>query len=227
MSAHFDAPGAVVDGKTISAWTKDWWNWIIDGPKSPFNQSDDTTGLLSYIHNNGPVFFLAGNDPFSSAGNNTNRYIVVSHNKEILVPLLNFIDIEGPGVTSAITDPPLSDSAYRALVDKNLAAAVPDPSQVSLNLTIDGKPFASDLLKTHLETTDFFSMGPVKPGSLLTGLGAGIEAGFATDFNKASGYWAMLDNLSVGIHTISFGGTVTKDGVVTTSVQTTDHLIVV
>ena len=89
MSVQLDAPGATVDGKTIADWTKDWWNWIIDGPADPFNQSDDTTGLLSHINNNGPVFFLAGNNPFSSAGNNTDRFIVVSHDKEILVPLLN------------------------------------------------------------------------------------------------------------------------------------------
>ncbi len=90
MSVKLAATGSIVDGKTITDWTQDWWNWIVDGPKSPFNQSDDKTGLLGYINNHGPVFFLAGNNPFSTSGNNTNRYIVVSHDKEILVPLLNF-----------------------------------------------------------------------------------------------------------------------------------------
>ena len=206
MSVKLDAPGATVDGKTISDWSKDWWNWIIDGPKDPFNQSDDRTGLLSYINNNGPVFFLAGNNPFTAAGNHAERYIVVSHDKEILVPLLNFIDIEGPGLTDP--DLPHSDSEYRAIVNQNLAKN-PGPDNVTLNLTIDGKSFDSDLLKTHLEPTDFFSMGPVKPDSLLTSLG--IAPGTATDFNKATGYWAMLENFSKGIHTVSFGGSATDD----------------
>ncbi len=69
-------------------------------------------------------------------------------------------------------------------------------------------------------------MGPVKPDSLLTGLGADIKSGFATDFNKATGYWAMLENLSVGLHTISFGGSFTKNNV-EMSVHTTDHFFVV
>jgi len=225
VSVQLDAPGATVDGKTISDWSKDWWNWIIDGPKDPFNQSDDRTGFLSHIHNNGPVFFLAGNNPFSTAGNNTDRFIVVSHDKEILVPLQNNIDIEGPGITAG---PTLSDAEYRAIVDQSLAANVPDPANVKLNLTIDGKSFDSDLLKTHLEPTDFFSMGPVKPGSLLTSPTLGIAPGTATDFNKATGYYAMLENFSKGIHTVSFGGTVTDaTGAVIQSVQTTDHLIVV
>ena len=219
MSLKLDAPGATVDGKTISEWSKAWWNWIIDGPKDPFNQSDDRTGLLGYIHNNGPVFFLAGNNPFSDAGNHAERFIVVPHDKEILVPLLNFIDIEGPGITPG---PVQSDSEYRDLVDKALPAMPPD--NLKLNLTIDGKSYNSELLKTHLEPTDFFSMGPVKPGSLLTGLG--IAAGTATDFNKATGYWAMLEDLSRGIHTVAFGGSFT-DANGDHSIQTTDHLIVV
>ncbi len=113
-------------------------------------------------------------------------------------------------------------------MDESLAATVPDPDLVTLNLTVDGKWFDSDELKTHQEATDFFSMGPVKPGSLLTGPGLGIDPGTPTDFNKATGYWAMLENFSRGIHTVSFGGTVTDDtGAVIRSVQTTDHLLVI
>ena len=224
MSVKLDAPGATVDSKTIADWSKDWWNWVIDGPRDPFNQSDDRTGLLSYINNGGPVFFLAGDNPFSAAGNDSQRSIVVSHDKEILVPLLNFIDIEGPGITPGPTQ---TASQYRSVVDTSLAATVPNPDNVTLNLTIDGKSFNSDILKTHLEPTDFFSMGPVKPGSLLTSPGLDIAPGTATDFNKATGYWAMLENFSKGVHTVSFGGSFTDAAGAVHSVQTTDHLIVV
>ena len=67
-------------------------------------------------------------------------------------------------------------------------------------------------------------MGPVKPGSLLTGLG--IAPGTPTDFNKATGYWAMLENFSRGFHTVSFGGSYTDERG-DQSIQTTDHLLIV
>ncbi len=141
MGVKLEAPGATVDGKTISEWSKDWWNWVIDGPKDPFNQSDDRTGLLAYIHNDGAVFFLAGNNPFSDAGNHSERFIVVPHDKEVLVPLVNFIDIEGPGITDG---PILSDGGYRDKVEQALPLLPPD--NLKLHLTIDGKSYDSKLL---------------------------------------------------------------------------------
>lgn len=215
MSVKVESPGTTVDGKSISAWTKDWWNWIINGPKDPFNPSDDTTGLLSFVNNQGPVFFLAGNNPFTGAGNDTNRFIVVPHDKPILVPVLNFIDIEGPGIT-----PSDAGTDYRALVDQTLASLLATVDKASLHVSIDGKSVNN--LASHLETTDFFSLGVVKPNTLLASADIGIAPGSVMAADKAAGYWVMLEGLSKGIHTVSFGGSTSNF-----MTQTTDHLIVV
>jgi hypothetical protein len=215
MSVKVDAPGAIVDGRSISSWTKDWWSWIINGPHDPFNQSDDKIGLLSFINNGRPVFFLAGNNPFTGAGNNTDRVIVVPHDKPVLVPVLNFIDVEGPGIT-----PPAAGTDYRALVDQTLASLLQTVNPTTLHVSIDGKAVPD--LASHLETTDFFSLGKVKPGTLLTSSDIGIAPGSVMAADKAAGYWVMLEGLSKGVHTVSFGGSTSNF-----TTQTTDHLIVV
>lgn len=218
MAVKIAPTDSIVDGKTITDWTAEWWKWIIRGPADPFNPSDDRTGLLSYIHNNGPVFFLAGDNPFSGAGNNADRTIVVSHDKEILVPVRNYIDIEGPGIT-----PAAQGTNYKQIVDKTLADIVEDPNKITLNLTIDGKSIDSDVLKSHWESTGYFSMGMVKPGTLLTSFDVSPGANVAVA--KSEGYWVMLEGLSRGVHTISFGASSIDSS--TPIVQTTDHLIVV
>jgi hypothetical protein len=217
MSVKVDAPGAIVDGKSISAWTKDWWSWIINGPLDPYNQSDDTTGSLSYINNQGPVLFLAGNNPFTGAASDANRYIVVQHGTPILVPVLNFIDIEGPGIPGSV------GPDYKALVDKAVAGWLPTVNLASLHVSVDGKAIPD--LPSHLETTDFFSLGTVQPGTLLTSSNIGVPAGAIMAEDKAAGYWVMLENLSKGAHTISFGGSTSNPEV--RPVQITDHILVV
>jgi hypothetical protein len=216
MAFKVDAQGAIVAGKTISEWTQDWWKWIVTGPLDPFNPSDDTTGALSYLNNGNPVFFLAGGNPITGTHVSETRYIVVPHDKPILVPVLNLLDFEGPGITPADNTIPLND-----LVNQTLAAALPTLNKSSLNVVIDGKSLEG--LPNHLETTDFFSMGVVKPGSLLTSKDIGIKPGSVMTTDKAAGYWVMLEGLSKGVHTVSFGGTTTTGF----STQTTDHLIVV
>jgi hypothetical protein len=131
------------------------------------------------------------------------------------VPVLNFIDIEGPGITSA------SDGTdYKSLVDKTLASLLPTVNLGSLHVSVDGQAIPN--LPSHLETTDFFSLGKVKPGTLLTSSDIGVSAGAVMAQDKAEGYWVMLEGLSKGAHTISFGGSTSNF-----SVQTTDHILVV
>jgi hypothetical protein len=222
MSFKADPHGATVDGKTISDWTKEWWKWIVDGPREPLNQSDDTTGLLAYTHNTQPIFFLAGNDPFSVNGNNATRTIFVAHGRPILVPLLNAIDIEGPGIPQTATPPVTGTTALQELAQNLLDAQFATIEPSTLTLTIDGQSIAVADLQSHLEKTDFFSVGTIEPGSLLTSKNIGVTAGAIGSVSKASGYFVMLEDLSRGVHTISFGGSTTSG-----PIQTTDHLIIV
>jgi hypothetical protein len=91
-----DKPDTIVAGKSISEWTVNWWKWILQGPQDPLNPVDDKTGLLAYQNNGGSVFFLAGTNGITGAGGNAERYIVVPHDKPILVPMVNFFDTLDP-----------------------------------------------------------------------------------------------------------------------------------
>jgi hypothetical protein len=226
MSFKVDPASSTVDGKTISDWTKDWWRWLVDGPREPFNQSDDTTGLLAYIHNDKSVFFLAGNDPFSGAASNATRTILVPHGKPVLVPLLNSIDIEGPGITNvddtskAVPGKADLQSTARDSLTKEEKLWEPD----TMKLTVDGRSIAD--LQGHLEKTDFFSVGKITPGSFLTSDGLNAKPGAVGSVSLASGYFVMLDNLSRGFHTVSFSETLATDPK-PTNIAITDHLLVV
>jgi hypothetical protein len=226
MSFKVDPTGSIVDGQTISDWTKDWWRWLVNGPREPFNQSDDTTGLLAYIHNDEPVFFLAGNDPFSGAASNATRTILVPHGKPVLVPLINSIDIEGPGITNAghLDQPVPGTAALQNMAQDSLSGQEKLWEPNTMSLKVDGQSISN--LQDHLESTDFFSLGKIAPNTFLTSDAIGVKPGAVGSVSLASGYFVMLDNLSYGVHTVSFGGTLNTAPNPTT-ISITDHLIVV
>lgn len=199
-----DKPDAIVAGKSISDWTADWWKWILQGPQDPFNPVDDKTGLLAYQDNSRPVFFLAGTNGVTGSGGNAERYIVVPHGKPVLVPMVNYFDTLDP------------KDVEDANVSAFAAAAQPFAK-------IDG----NDVLHPtdFLETTGVFSLGQEKPGTLVHQLAAqfGVsKIGQELAPTEATGYYLMLEGLSRGTHTLTFGGSAPGF-----SGSVTDHLIVV
>jgi hypothetical protein len=164
---------------------------------------------------------LQVDDPFTGAGNNATRTIIVAHDKPVLVPVLNAIDVEGPGI-------PQIDENHRVTSRPGLEKLAQDSlKQVTdafkpgtLTLTIDGQSISG--LQSHLETTDFFSIGKLGANTLLPSDNVGVDPGANINVAKASGYFVMLEHLSRGAHTITFGGTGASG-----PVSTTDHLIVV
>ena len=161
----------------------------------------DTTGANASVDNNGPVFFIAGTtSPLTSA----ERTFDVPAGKPLLIPLLNAFDTLD------------SEATEEALMEEFR------DSVISLFATIDGTSVTSDLVNT-----DFFSMGETKAGSLIESIGA--PAGAELDPTLGSGYWLMVSGLSLGEHTLTFGGaespwTVAPDGFSTSVI---DHINVV
>jgi hypothetical protein len=212
-SFTIDPQNATVAGKSIEQWTEAWWKWVLQGPRDPFNPTDDKTGLLSHINNNGDVFFLAGTNGVTGAGGDAMRFIAVPHGKPILVPMLNSFDVEGPNIPGS---DPLDPKGHINTVIDGFLKSVTD-----VFAKIDGKTVVDfQSSGKYLETTGFFDMGPTKPGSLANQ--AGVPVGVELKDTKATGFYAMLENLSRGVHTIEFGGT---GGGITT--HTTDHILVV
>jgi hypothetical protein len=184
------------------------------GPADPFNPTDDKSGLLGYHNNHGDVFFLAGTNGITGSGGDALRFIVVPHGKAVLVPMLNSFDVEGPGVPG--TDNPSNPEPHINSVINDWLHSVSN-----VFASIDGKTIVNEAFPTKfLETTEFFSMGPTRSGSLAEQ--AGVPAGVELKEAKATGFYLMVEGLSRGLHTIEFGG---KAGEFAT--HTKDFLVVV
>ena len=186
-------PGAMVAGKSIDDWTAAWWTWAAGLPATG-NAFDDPTGALAHQHNGGPVFFVAGY--FSLPAGYTQppvmRSFSVAAGRPILIPLVNL------GVFQ------FSQADETAIISSFNAS--------NLTAIIDNVPVPN--LSQYVETTGFFSAGPIRPNTI----GSTILAtpGFPgvppdclpTDLcpGLSTGYWLMLD-LSPGVHVIDTGGT--------------------
>lgn len=198
------APGSIVAGKSIAAWSADWWTWAWNSPAGS-DPLSDTTGALAGQNNNGPVFFVAGSN-FSGP---LTRSFSVAAGKPLLVPMINYWE-NCPG------DPVISCGP----------SYVPDPrpqmtanadffksATTSIFATIDGIPVAD--LAARWEVSDFFSGGIAQAGSAITTLYAnfGIDiVGLDIAPSLASGYYIMVTGLSPGAHTLVYGGSSTAFG---------------
>ncbi len=198
------APGSTVAGKSIAAWSAEWWKWAWNSPAGadPLN---DTTGALANQANNGPVFFLAGSN---SNGSVTRSFNVVA-GTPLLVPMINYWE-NCPGDVSISCGPAyLPDPKPKMLANADIFKN----ATTSIFATIDGVPVANP--GSHWEVSEFFSGGIAQPGGTLTTLyaNAGINiAGQDIAPSLASGYYVMVTGLAPGAHTLSYGGSSTAFG---------------
>jgi hypothetical protein len=126
----------------------------------------------------GDVVFLAG-----TAGGSATRSCTITSQQSILVPLINVecSTLEGNGRTPAELN-----KCARGFADQF----------TNLSLVIDGVPVSN--------LTKFRVGSPVFTFTSVAGNVFGVPAG--TTRSVADGYWALIRPLSVGTHTISFGG---------------------
>jgi PEP-CTERM motif-containing protein len=183
-------PDSVIAGKSIADWTAAWWTWALQAPNNT-NPLSDPNGGFAHVQNNGPVFFIAGN--------NATRSFTVPAGKPILLPLINFVDLE----SVPTDDPKFSLSEREAAASIFTSSWVNAVDKASLFASIDGNPVANP--SQYLEVTNFFDMGPVQADSFLN-VAFGIPAGTEAFPTKSAGYWLMIDNLAPGSHTLHFGG---------------------
>jgi hypothetical protein len=189
-------PDAVVANKTLYEWSADWWKTFVDAPftDNPLVSEDaDGTSLEAINGLSSPVFFLTG----TITGDSFNRKITVSNRQAIFFPLLNeiFIGTE------------LDDTAETLCADTVAAADLIDAT--SLFATLDGENIGD--LGSQRQSCDsqpnkgvFFPEAPT--GSLLNAIG--LDPGLYP--STSDGYWLMLAPLSLGEHTITFGGVSTS-----------------
>jgi hypothetical protein len=192
---HVMLDGAIVAGKSIGAWSAEWWKWAYS-----FSAGNDpfTDTASPDAHQSGRVFFLAG-----TAGGSAERTFSVPQGSFVLVPLL----------VGELSQAELGDFSLFADDVRSAAKGLADVFD-SLHATLDGTSIPESELFAHRVVSPVFSFDAVA-GNLF-GAPAG-NSGIAV----ADGYWLMLSPLSGGTHEINFGGGASAFGF---SVDVTDHL---
>jgi len=167
-------------GQSIDAWGAAWWQNAFVHPEL----LGDTTGEFGYLGNvGGPVFFAEG-----SGGGPVSLSYTVPDNQYVLLPVATYI--------WTFFDPCASVGCARTIVN-SFVSGITDAFA-----SIDGVPVPD--LTSHLVTVDTTTpfvfqvdAGPIGPD----GYGGILDA-------VQGGLWLMLDPLSSGMHTLTFGATV-------------------
>ena len=170
-----ESPGATVAGKTIAAWSANWWQWAaaLAPPGDPFT---DASGAYAGVNQSGPVFFLAG-----SPGGNNSRQFNVPINTYVLVPLL----------ASEWSQLELGFDKTAAEIRQ---AAQQQANQInSLHASLDGTPISPVTLFTHREVSPDFNFVAVYNNRV------GINAVGSSGIAVADGYFLMLAPLTLAL----------------------------
>ena len=181
------APGSIYDGKTLGEWSAEWVKYVYSIPEFQ-GPLYDTTGEKASINQSGSVFFLVG----SFTGESVTREITVNENQLLFLPLINIWNNNFP---LAENNPPQTGEELANAI-KPVIDAID-----SLFFNLDGVALSMDELFQHRETPAPFNV--TLPENNFYGEPAGSSSVVASD-----GYWLMVEPLSIGTHTISFGGTI-------------------
>jgi hypothetical protein len=195
------APHSVVDGKTLQEWAALWEKWTFAFPVND-NPARDATGEKSKFGDLGRVFLLAG--WFGSPPSGTiYRSVTIPVNKFIFFSLESATDENVGNCTTQPTTP----CKGRLTIDE-LHAQLADAFKVSsLHASIDGKQIGH--LWQHREKAPVFSYTLQLTDNLYQAVNKyPYPDAVGTVFPVVGdGYFLMLKPLSVGHHTINFGGT--------------------
>jgi len=173
------APHSTVAGSTLGEWSAQWWQWALAQPAGQ-NPLTDTTGASACVGQDGGVFFLGG--AFSTEP--VVRTITMPMRTKLFFPLINVFYLN-----DLPEDPPLDQQ-------RDILADFIDPVS-ELHATVDGIAVGGDL----------FSHREVSPQVDATLPDDNVLNHAPGSFPVVSdGYWLMLNPLSKGEHTITFGG---------------------
>lgn len=181
-------PDEPVFGMTYGEWVAKWWQWEFSLPTS-VNPWFDDTGANAGIGQSGPVYFLTG---ILTGSPVVERTISIPKGRALFFPILNtFCD-------NVDTDPPMTLEQLRE------CAAYTINGVSKLFVKIDGKPI-HDLFRYRVKSPLFCDWFPTTDNVYQTQFGSSFSGWNCPVVSD--GFWIMLEPLSVGNHTIKFGGT--------------------
>ncbi|MHC6594241.1 hypothetical protein [Arthrobacter sp. C152] len=187
------------NSRDYSALAAEWWTWALTQPV-PTNPLLDTTGAQCGNQQSGNIWFLGG--LFNADGTVTRSCTIPSHTS-VFFPLANYVDVE-----YAVDNVPAK--TVRSFSDFVQSGAS------NLAVVLDGKSMASTI---QFEHSNLFSFA--MPDNNVFGAPAGFMNPCAD-----SGYYALLNNLPSGSHTLVFSGTLTQPGRTPSTITATYHLSV-
>jgi hypothetical protein len=179
-------------GKSITAWTQDWWAYMFsyDCDEFPIFDEDGSNAVPS---TNGPVIFLPGN-----FGGETERTITVPHGKALLFPIVNTIWVYHPCYQIPEEDAAFANGTLEELFLSQINPVLDD---ATLSVTLNGYSFTN--LSQYRFTSGFYNFVPNPDLTNCFGDPCLAE----TDLMwLTAGYWIMLKPLQYGQHTLNFSG---------------------
>jgi hypothetical protein len=185
---------AKFEGKTYGQWSAAFWQWSYSLPVDNhplLDTADVSTGQT------GHVWFLGGTlAPTTGPGGDiiarVTRTVKIPSGTALFIPLVNAeaSTVEGNGTTDA----ELREAA------KGFADSI-DPA--SLFAQVDGKSLTG--LAGYRVQSPLYTFGPLPDNNVLQSFGVDAPAGTISN-SVADGYQLLLEPLSVGQHTLHFGG---------------------
>lgn len=183
-------------GKTYGEWSVAWWQWTLSLPVD-HHPLFDTAGVSA--GQSGHVWFLGGTFTTTEGDEGevigeAERTVSVPAGTALFFPIVNseWSRLEGNGNETA--------AELRATATDQADAIVPE----SLFVQVDGKSLKH--LESFRPESQVFTMGPLPDNNIFAHFGYDAPAG-TTSLSAVDGYYAMLAPLSVGTHTLHFGGT--------------------
>jgi len=179
-------PNSNAFGKGYDELAAEWLVWV-SGIPAATNPLFDSDGSFAAMGQAGKVWYLVG-----TTGGSAERSITVPSGTALFFPIVNYFWINTP----EYGDPAWSDD-FEITVRELLAAQV-DTAQ-DLMVEIDGK-LVPNVYALRAASPVAMCMVPAE-GNIF-----GVPLNPVPRECLADGYWALLPPLSVGQHTIRFGG---------------------
>ena len=189
-------PGSEPYGHTYGEWSAAFWQWATSLPvdNNPLFDAPGTDGSEGQVGN---VWFIGGTFQSTEVGPgnfvaSADRTITIPEGTSLFFPIVN---AEADTFADADPSDPNLDAILRAKANA-LADAI---NKGKLYLVVDGKK-VNQLAKLRAESP-LSLIAPLPENNLYGPEFTGEAGAFVAD-----GYYAMLKPLSVGTHTIEFGG---------------------
>jgi hypothetical protein len=194
------APNAEVDGLTILQWSEVWLKTLINSPAGAVNSFNDPKGTVAAAINDpdSKMYFITA-DPRALS----TRTFDVHHGQDVFVPVVGVTDSEGPTVAPTIPGFVPNHGTFADEVNTVL-----NSFQFSnVMISVDGKPVANP----QETKTGIFSAGVAPLGSEAVDF-FGAVPGTTLSTTGQIGYFAVLDDLSRGTHTVTSTVTTSQFG---------------